>query len=357
MAIMRRSVLTTAGAAAAVGGIGLARPARAADTIVVTGYGGEYRDIYMDTVIKPFEKKFSAQVVYDDGGGVDPYPRVRATHGSPGIDVIGETTVPNIILGAKEKLFEPITEAQVPNLKYAFGKSRTIMPAYGAIQTYQYLALIWDKNKIRQPASWLDYWQPQQAYGDSIKSHLVSHGPANFTLLIYAMIMGARSKGGGETDLAAAWDMLRTQKPYIGFVAASSAQAVPYMENEQVWLMPFWSGRALLYAARGLPFGVTIPKEGTIALANCCAVPIGAANKKLAYEFINFRLDPDIQRAFCVAYQASPGRPDITGWPEGFADRQIVTEDKMAQMVFPDDQLIARKQREWTLQWQEIMSA
>jgi putative spermidine/putrescine transport system substrate-binding protein len=354
MALMRRSVLKTAGAAAALSGV---RRARAADSLVVSGYGGEYRDIYMDTVIKPFEKKFGVEVVYDDGGGVDPYPRVRATHGSPGIDVLGELAVPAILLGAKEKLLEPITEAQVPNLKYVFDKSRTVIPPFGAVQTYQYLAMIWDKNKIKQPESWLDYWQPQTAYGDAIKGHLVSHGPANFTLLIYAMIMGARSKGGSETDLAPAWDMLKTQKPYIGFVAASSAQAVPYMENEQVWLMPFWSGRALLYAARGMPFGVTIPKEGTIALANCCAVPIGAANKKLAFEFINFRLDPDIQRAFCVAYQASPGRPDVTGWPEGFADKQITTEAKMAKMVFPDDSLIARKQRDWTLQWQEIMSA
>jgi hypothetical protein len=29
----------------------------------------------------------------------------------------------------------------------------------------------------------------------------------------------------------------------------------------------------------------------------------------------------------------------------------------MASMVFRDDVLIARKQREWTLKWQEIMSA
>jgi putative spermidine/putrescine transport system substrate-binding protein len=354
MALMRRSILKTAGAAAA---IGASRQAKAADSIVVTGFGGEYRDIFLDTVVKPFEKKFSVQVVYDDSGGVDPYPRVRATRGSPGFDVMGEANVSTIILGAKEKLLEPITEAQVPNLKYAFTKSRTIMPAFGAIQSYQYLALIWDKNKIKQPESWLDYWQPQPVYGDAIKGHLVSHGPANFSLLIYAMIMGARSKGDSGTDPAAAWDMLREQKPYIGFVAASSAQAVPYMENEQVWLMPFWSGRAFLYAARGMPYGVTIPKEGTIALANCCAVPIGAANKKLAFEFINFRLDPDIQRAFCTAYQASPGRPDITDWPPGFADRQITTEEKMATMVFPDDQMIAQKQREWTLRWQEIMSA
>jgi hypothetical protein len=68
-------------------------------------------------------------------------------------------------------------------------------------------------------------------------------------------------------------------------------------------------------------------------------------------------LDPDIQKAFCVAYPSSPGGPDITGWPDGFVDAQITTEAKMASMVFRDGGLIARKQREWMLKWQEIMSA
>ena len=101
---------------------------------------------------------------------------------------------------------------------------------------------------------------------------------------------------------------------------------------------------------------MTIPKEGTIALANCCAVPVGAANKKLAFEFLNFRLDPDVQKAFCEAYFASPGRPDITGFAPGFVEGQITTEAKMATMVFPDDQYIAQQQRDWTLKWQDIMS-
>jgi putative spermidine/putrescine transport system substrate-binding protein len=153
----------------------------------------------------------------------------------------------------------------------------------------------------------------------------------------------------------AAWKLLEEQKPYVGFVAASSAQAVPYMENEQVWIMPFWSGRSGVYVSRGMPYGMTVPKEGTIALGNCSAVPIGAANKKLAFEFMNFRLEPEIQRAFCLAYFASPGRMDMGDWPEAFAANQITTEQKMATMVFPDDQLLAREQRDWTLRWQEIM--
>ena len=352
MRVTRRQTL-----AAAIGIAAAPRAARAADTLAVTGYGGEFRELFTKTVIEPFEKKFSVQVLYDESGGTAPYPRVRATKGTPGFDVVGETTAPMIFLGAKEKLYEPITEAQVPNLKYAFKKSAQIMPPNGIVQTYQYLALIWDTKKIDKPESWLDYWQPVSKYGDKIKGHVITHAPSNFPLLIYAMIMGARAKGGSETNMDAAWDLLRGLKPYIGTVAATSAQAVPYMENEQVWLMPFWSARAALYAARGLPFGMTIPKEGTIALANCSAVPVGAANKKLAFEFLNFRLDPEIQKAFCEAYFASPGRPDITGFAPDCVAQQITTEEKMGTMVFPDDQLIAQKQREWTLQRQEIMSS
>jgi len=355
MLVTRRQTLRTAAGAAALLGL-QQRPARAADTLVVTGYGGEYRDIFMRTVIEPFEKKFSVQVVYDEANGIDPYPRVRATRGSPGFDVAGETTPPTLFLGTKEKLFEPITEKDVPNIKYAFQKSASVIPPNGIVQTYQYLALIWDTKKLDKPTSWLDYWQAGAHYGDKVKGHVITHGPSNFPLLIYAMIMGARAAGGSESNLTPAWDLLKGLKPYVGTVAATSAQAVPYMENEEVWIMPFWSARAALYASRGLPFGYTVPKEGTIALANCSAIPVGSPNKKLAFAFLNFRLEPEIQKAFCEAYFSSPGRPDIAGFAPSFVDEQITTEAKMASMVFPDDPLIAQKQREWTLQWQEIMS-
>jgi putative spermidine/putrescine transport system substrate-binding protein len=331
--------------------------ARAADTLTVAAYGGEYRDILIRTVITPFEKKFSCKVEYDDSGGVDPYPRIRASQGSPGFDVAAEMVPSTIILGAKEKLLEPITEKEVPNMKYLWSGATKLIPPYGIAQNYQYLALVWNKEKLAKPESWLDYWQAGSKYGDRIKGHLVAHSPANYTLAVYAMMMAARSTGGSIANLDPVWPLLTAQKPLVGLVAASSAQAVPYMENGQAWLMPFWSGRAALYAHRGLPYGVTIPKEGTLALANTSAVPIGAANKRLAFAFLNFRLEPEIQRAFCLEYFASPGRMDITDWPEDYAALQLTTDAKMQAVSFPDDALLAQQQRAWTLQWQEVMGA
>jgi putative spermidine/putrescine transport system substrate-binding protein len=151
------------------------------------------------------------------------------------------------------------------------------------------------------------------------------------------------------------WDVLKEQKPYVGTVVTTSAQAAPYFENEQVWIAPYWSARSAYYQANGHPIGLTIPKEGTIGLGNCAGVPVGAKNKKLAFEFLNFRLDRDVQRAFNIAYYSSPGRPDISDWPKEFAEAQIVTEEKMNAIDFPDSEVIATKRKEWTMRWQEVM--
>jgi putative spermidine/putrescine transport system substrate-binding protein len=171
-----------------------------------------------------------------------------------------------------------------------------------------------------------------------------------------SLIMAARAKGGSERNMEEAWKMLREIKPYIATVAATSAAAVPYLENEQIWIGSFWSARSAYYINRGLPYGVMVPKEGTALNANTSSIPIGASNKKLAFEFLNFRLEPDIQKSFCDEYFASPGRPDIQGWSETFVAQQITSEEKMAKMVGTDDQYLGEAVRDWTLKWQETMA-
>ena len=331
-------------------------PALAGETLVVNGYGAEYQDILMKTTIEPFQKKFGVQITYDStGSAAENYAKIRASRGAPGFDVAGELTPPEVILGAKEKLLEPITEAEVPNLKYCWAKSRTLIPPVGIVHTYQYTALLWNKKHLDQPASWGNYWDPGPNYGDKIKGHLIAFEPANL-LSIYALIMAAKLKGGGVDNMDPAWEMLKGQKPWVGVSVMASAAAAPYFENDQVWLAPYWSARSGYYAAANYPVNYCIPKEGTIGLGNCGAVPVNAANKKLALAFLNFRLEPDVQRAFNLAYHSSPGRPDITDWPADFAANQIVTEAKMEGVDFPDSAVIGSRRAAWTKKWQEIMS-
>lgn len=354
MTLTRRTILASGAAA-------LAAPAtisRADETLTVAAFGGEFQDVFMATVVRPFEKKFSCRVIYDSSGThITNYAKIRASRGAPGFDVAGEMTASQNILGAKEKVLEPVTEKEVPNLKYVWDRSRTIMPANGVIPYYQYTALIYNPKEVKKPESWLDYWEPQRAYGEKIKGHVLAHGMANFELAAYALLMGAKAKGGDERNMAEAWKLLRGQKPYLGATVDTSAAAVPYIENGQVWIAPYWSARSVYYIKRGLPIAMTVPKEGTVSLASTSSVPTGAKNKKLAFEFLNFRLDPEVQHNFCTAYNCSPGRPDLTGWPAELVEQQVTTPEKMASLTFPDVDYLASQVRPWTETWQDIMAS
>jgi putative spermidine/putrescine transport system substrate-binding protein len=340
---------------------GLAAPfvisARAAETLTVTAYGGEYQDVFTKAVMDPFEKKFGVKIEYvQSGGASQTYARIRAARGAPGFDVAAELTAPEAILGDKEKLLEPISEREVPNLKYVWKKSLTAIPPVGTVSYYQYMPLLYNTKKVDKPDSWAAYWEPGSVYGDKIRGHILGHDPGTNLLEIYALIMAAKLKGGGVNNMAPAWDLLKQQKPWLGAVIQTSAQAAPYFDNDEVWLTPYWSGRSGYYKSKGYPLGFTIPKEGTIGLADVSAIPVGATNKKLAFEFLNFRLDPDIQRAFCIGYFASPARPDISDWPADFVETQITTEAKMETLDLPDSAALGKLRNAWVMQWQEIMA-
>ena len=191
------------------------------------------------------------------------------------------------------------------------------------MHTLQFDSLLYNKDKLDKPGSWADYWQPEKRYGAKVKGHVINYNPANL-LSVYALIHAAELGGGSATNMDPAWALLKSQKPYVGVVVTTSAEAAPHFESGEVWLSPYWSARAGYYISRGIPYGMVVPKEGVIANIDSASVPIGAKNKKLAYEFINFMLEPATQRAWCLAYFCSPGRGDITDWPKalrGHADR------------------------------------
>jgi putative spermidine/putrescine transport system substrate-binding protein len=344
--------------AAAIAGIGAPYviAQRTDETLVVNSFGGEYQELFEKAIIQPFEKKFSVKVVHDTTGtSAQDYAKIRASKGSPGFDVAAALSPPEVLLGAKEGLLEKITDKEVPNLRFTWEKARQSLPPNGVIHTLQFDSLLYNKDKIEKPTSWADYWQPDKRYGAKVKGHIINYNPANL-LSVYALIHAAELGGGSATNMEPAWALLKGQKPYVGVVVTASAEAAPHFESGEVWLSPYWSARAGYYISRGIPYGMTVPREGVIANIDSASVPIGAKNKKLAYEFINFMLEPATQRAWCIAYFCSPGRGDLTDWPKGFTDAQIVTKEQFEAVKLPDLDAIGVNRRDWTLRWQEIMA-
>src|SRR5918995_6410075 len=117
---MKRRELLKRGAALAV-----AAPyvitARSQETLIVNTQGGEYQELVEKVVIQPFEKKFGVRVIHDaTGTASQDYAKIRASRGAPGFDVAGLLTPPEMLLGAREKMLEPISEREVPNLRHSW---------------------------------------------------------------------------------------------------------------------------------------------------------------------------------------------------------------------------------------------
>src|SRR4030095_179580 len=109
-----------------------------------------------------------------------------------------------------------------------------------------------NKDKIDKPGAWSDYWQPEKRYGAKVKGHIINYNPANL-LSVYALIHAAELGGGRTSNMDPAWAILKAQKPYVGVVVTTSAEAAPHFESGEVWLSPYWSARAGYYISRGIP--------------------------------------------------------------------------------------------------------
>jgi putative spermidine/putrescine transport system substrate-binding protein len=209
---MERRELLKRGAALALGAPYVIT-ARSQETLIVNTQGGEYQELVERVVIRPFEKKFGVKVIHDaTGTASQDYAKIRAARGAPGFDVAGLLTPPEVILGMKEGLLEKLTEREVPNLKYLWDKTWSVIPpGSGAPHTLQYAALVYNKDKIERPRSWADYWEPHKRYGDKIKGHVINYNPANL-LSVYALLHAAQLGGGGADNMEPAWQRLKAQK-------------------------------------------------------------------------------------------------------------------------------------------------
>ena len=215
----------------------------------------------------------------------------------------------------------------MPNIKFTWEKARAALPPVAAMHTLQFDSLLYNKDKIERPQSWADYWQPEKRYGAKIKGHVINYNPANL-LSVYALIHAAELGGGGASNMEPAWALLKAQKPYVGVVVTTSAEAAPHFESGEVWISPYWSARAGYYISRGIPYGMIVPKEGVIANIDS-AVGAGRRQEQEARVRVH-QLHGSSRR--CSAHGASriSAAPGAATSPTGrrrFAESQIVTDE------------------------------
>lgn len=316
--------------------------------LVFNAYGGEYERLVKETVLTPFEQTRNVRIIYDPtGSAAADFAKIRATRGDPGWDVVA-MTAPESVLGCQLALLERVTEDRVPNQKFIYHQARSGAGECAAVQEMQYMSLMYNTRRVvPAPTSWRAMW-------DSKYKGRIIVPDIGSILAVYLLFMASFINGGDMQNLEPGWAAIPALRDNALAVIESSADMVPYFERQQAWLLPYWDGRAHYYKNQGLPLDFLIPKEGTVGLINTLNVPIGAKNKELAFEFINFWLGKEMQEKWAQAYTVGTARVDVKLPPE-HSRRHVTSIQQMKMLRYPDPLYVGQKRAEWAERWKKIM--
>ena len=316
-----------------------------AQRLVVNSYGGEYEGLIMEAVIEPFEEQFGVEVVYDAvGSASEDYARIRATRGNPGFDVV-VMTAPEALQGCREGLLLEMTEENVPNLADLNQAVRESAGACGAVHELQYMSLLYNTEHVTTPpTSWHALWDEQWT-GHVLIPDITS------IMAVYLLQMSSIINGGDLQNLDPGFEAVAELVPRTVAIESSSAVMAQFIERDEAWILPYWSGRAQYYKDQGWPVDFLIPEEGTIPLLATLSIPAQAQNKELALEFVNFFLEKAQQEAWALAYNVGSARSDLD-LPDDFKATQITSAEQLDQLILPDQLEIASERSGWTERWQ-----
>src|SRR5215470_8671887 len=261
-----------------------ALPASAQDKLVVSIWGGSWRDLVADTAAKKFTQETGVAVDFITGGTIDRLNKAKLAKGSPESD-LNFTTSHVGWLYANDDLYLPLDLGKVPNATNLVDQAK-ISPYH--IGTWAYVYTIGYRSDLMKGVtfdSWADLWKPEVkgklAAPDFDPSHIIT---------IAAML-----SGGDAATWEKGQEKLKALKPSFKAFYTNDANSQQLLANGETPVQVVLSMNAHYMAGEGVPLKVVIPKEGAILGIDTIGIMKGTKHADLAYKFIDATLDPTVQ--------------------------------------------------------------
>ena len=289
--------------------LAIAVPAHAQDKLVVSIWGGSWRDLVAETVAKKFTQETGVPVEFITGGTIDRLNKEKLAKGNPESDITFTTSHVGWLY-ANDGLFEKLDLSKIPNAKNLADEAR-ISPyhlgAWAYVYTIGYRA---DLMKDIKFESWNDLWKPELkgkiAAPDFDPSHII--------------VVSAILSGGDAAHWEKGEEKLKALKPNFKAFYTNDANSQQLLASGETPVQVVLSMNAYYMIGQGVPITLAIPKEGAVLGVDTVAIMKGSKKADLAYKFINDALRsgrPGGDR------QAEEGQP-------GGAQRQARSRDRQA---------------------------
>ncbi|MCC7045921.1 MAG: extracellular solute-binding protein [Alphaproteobacteria bacterium] len=330
IALSRRRVLKTGGALAAGAVMGpllvTERTIAQTRTIYVNTWGGSWTAAEEAAFFKPFTEATGIRV-----RTVAPVSfaklKAQVQSGNYEWDVTG-INQSEWLRAEREGFVEPIDWTVVqkdklfPNAVFANGI------AYCALGTN--LAYRSDKFPNGAPKSWADFWDVKKFPGTR---SMYNNAPR--TLIAAALADGVPIDKVYPLDVERAFKKLDQIKPHIKVWWTQGNQSQQLIRDGETDMIVMWTARASELKEQGHP--VELVWNGGMVSTTMWGVAKGAPNRKLAWEFIQFAVQPKPQAEFCNRLFYGPTNPKAFEFVKPEVAKQMPTyEPNAKQMVVTD---------------------
>lgn len=273
--------------------------AKESKDLVVSTFGLS-EDIVKSDVMDPFEKEFDAKITMDLGNSGDRFNKLISN--PRGIDVI-ELAQANSADGASQELFEKLDESKIPNLAdLTEGAKEVFDSGAGVPIAVNSVGIVYDREKVgKEITSWSDLWDSALEGKISIPEITTTAGP----LMMY--IASDHAGVAIEDDNGeAAFEALEELKPNIVKTYARSSDLANMFQAGEIEAAIVMDFAYDIVKGDSDTIEYVVPESGTYANYNTINIPKEAANKELAYSFINYRISEESQKTKALSLNEAP---------------------------------------------------
>jgi len=310
--------------------------AHAQNSLVVSVWGGNWKDTVERVIGKAFTAKTGTPVEFEVGGTIDRLAKARVAKGSPLVDITFTTShVGRLYIS--DGLFAPLDMAKLPNAKEA---AREAVRSEYQIGGWSYVyTIVYRPDLVKEEITkWSDLWRPSLkgkiAMPDFDPSHIIT--------------IAALMEGGNEATWQKGQERLKALKPSIVAFYSTDAQSQDLMKTGQAPVQVMLSVNAYHLQEQGIAVKLVQPKDypGVVGI-DCMSVMAGTTKADAAYQFINLALSKEIQTELAKALKAGPvnggatvpaafhGQPGIFLTPAEWKERAYIVNDEVRAKNLP----------------------
>ena len=282
-----------------------------AETLVISWWGFN-GDKLNEFIVEPFQEQCGCEIVFETGNSADRLGKIQI-RGGAGVDLIyhpDSFSQQGIELG----LFQPIDRSKIPNIDGLYDFAQAPQGEYGPAYTMGRVGIVYDSAAVSEPiTSWNDLWRDDLANSISLPGITTTAGP------MVVMLAGEKAGTDAFEDDGPAFAEIEAIKPNVLKNYNTGSEMINLFSTGEISVslaQDFALGRLQDAVPTVVWADLT---DGDIATLNTINIPTGAEQVELAHEFINFVLDPELQKVLAENGVDAPAVESVVLSPEAAA--------------------------------------